>query len=267
MPRTTLDGATILDVPVELALCTYGVFTTFVVSDLAVLGLQQHLDRLDAGVQEMWGAQLSRGEVLRCLDAHLQRSRAPARVRVTIYPRRFDMGSPRDAHGHRILVTSSAATPDYRAEEVFSVAPVEFVRWLPKVKSVDVSSQLRLRREAQLAGHDDAVLVDGGTVLEGTTWSVLVWQGDSVVTPGGPVLESVTTNHLMAMARAWGLRTHQRSVALDELHRADLVLAVNVSHPARAISRLGDRDLRVDPGLLLRLASGYSALPRDRILI
>ena len=103
-------------------------------------------------------------------------------------------------------------------------------------------------------------------MLEGATWSLVVWHEQEIVTPAGPVLASSTVAHLARIAESFGRRFAERPCARAELRGADLVLAVNVHHPARAITRIDDASLGVDDELLARIAGAYSALPRDLVV-
>lgn len=264
----TLDGVAVDAVPAAWALVPYGTYTSCVVVGRSVLGWGGHLARLAAGVDALWGHPLDADDVRAAVGAHLALLPDPdaARaLRVTAHPAHLDLADPATASGVRLLVTSRPAAFPAPPVSTFTAATVDHTRELAGVKSTSLLAQVQLRREARRAGHDDALFVAGDRVLEGTTWTVLVWRDGDVVTPAGPVLPSTTAAHLGAIAASWGGRATQDRVTLADLHAADLVMAVNVNAPARALSALDGRALGVDLDLLTRLADAYAALPREPV--
>ena len=264
--RHSLDGAVVSAVPPELALHPYGVFTTFVAVDGSVLGWQQHLDRLAHGVRELWGHTLDAPLIRDRVAAHLRPDDGPRSVRVTVYPAALTLASPAEARGCRALVSSGPTAFPFAPSSAFAVRTADHVRGIAELKSTAIVPQIRLRREAQLAGFDDVLLRDGDHVLEGATWSLVVWNDNEVVTPAGPVLPSSTVAQLARIAESLGRRFCERPCRFVELTGAELVLAANVHQPARAISRVDDRALSIDPDLLTTIATAYSELPRDPVL-
>lgn len=264
-PRCTLDGVAVEAVPAAFALHGFGVFTTFVAVDGAVLGWPTHLERLVGGADALWGHRGDRAQVTEIVRAHLRDEPGPASVRVTLFPERLSVATPEDATGARILVSSTPTvvtgrpTPDIRVQTVVHQRP------LAEMKTTTLLPLIALRRAARLAGHDDALLCSGGHVLEGTTWNVLIWREGEVATPDIGVLPGSTVAHLADVARGLGHRFVRRPVLHSELDTADLVLAVSVNHPARAVTRVDDRPLAVDRGLQADIATGYAALPRQPV--
>jgi len=262
VPRCTLDGRPVDAVPSAFALHGYGVFTTFVADAGAVLGWPLHLARLVDGAEALWGHRVDREQVGDVVRAHLRDEPGPASVRVTLFPEHLSVATPEDAAGARILITSTPTvvpeqpTPDLRVQTVVHQRPL----W--EMKTTTLLPLVALRRAARLAGHDDALLCAGGHLLEGTTWNVLVWRDGEVATPEAGVLPGSTVTHLAEVADGLGHRLVRRPVLHSELDTADLVLAVSVNHPARAITRVDDRALPVDRGLQADIAAGYAALPR-----
>lgn len=264
----TLDGAAVEAVPAAWSLVPYATYTSCVVVERAVLGWSGHLARLAGGVDALWGHPLDPDDVRAAVAAHLALLPDPdaARaLRVTAHPADLDLLDPAAATGVRLLVSSRPAAFPPAVTDTFTVGTVAHIRELAGVKSTSLLEQVRLRREARLAGHDDALFVTGEQVLEGSTWTVLVWRGDDVVTPAGPVLPSTTAGHLGAIAVAAGGTATQAEVTLADLHGADLVMAVNVNTPARAISAVDGRRLPLDRDRLDGLAAAYAALPREPV--
>lgn len=261
----TLDGAVVSGVPPELALYPYGVFTTFVAVDGSVRRWPRHVERLTQGALRLWGHRVDEDLLRQVTRAHLGRLDGPSTVRVTLFPEHLPLAAPAEARGCRTLVSSGPAELPYRPQREIAVASVAHERDLPDLKSTSLLMPIHLRRQAQLAGFDDALLCHGDRVLEGSTWTVMVWADGEVATPDGPVLRSITADDVAGIATSLGWTCSRRPVDRGELVRADLVLAVNANSPARAIGRLDDDRIAVAEDLLDAIAAAYTALPRDRV--
>ncbi len=267
MTGHSLDGLPCEGVPPELALYPYGCFTTFVLEDGGVLGWDRHLARLTDGVSRMWGEHLAREVVTNALRRHLVLFPAErCTVRVTIYPETFEHLAPERAAGHLVLVSSRPAPPPDAIAPGLRVSAVPFRRDDPELKSTGLTAQLRVRRQARLAGFDDALLVTAdGEVLEGASWSVIALSAGVAVTPAADVLDSVTVHSLTSVLGRLGWTVHRDRVLVADLAECELVLAVNVNAPVRAITEIDGHPLTVDERVLEELAAGYAALPRTPI--
>lgn len=261
----SLDGVVVDAVPPALALYPYGVFTSLVVVDGATLGWELHEDRLAAGVRELWGHELDRGRVRELVRRQLDTQAAgPVSLRITAYPATFDLAAPESASGCRLLLSSAPCSPTNRSADL-AARGVQHARGLPHLKTTDLLAPLALRREARLAGFDDALLMAGDQVLEGTTWSVLLWRDGRTLTPREGVLPSITIALLEAVAGGLGFQPDTGPVTLADLAAADLVLAVNVNHPTRALSRVDDTAIPVGRALLEAVATAYGRLESQPI--
>lgn len=261
----TLDGVQVQGVPPELALYPFGVFTTFVLVDGSVLGWSDHVARLTRDARLLWDYHLDPQKLASEVGLHVRLLNAPASVRVTLYPEALQLARPSDARGCRILASSRLTEFPYAPQPGYTVRTCEYQRELPAIKSTDVFSQLRHRREAQLAGFDDALYLRRDQVLEGSTWTVLSWRDGEVATPIGPVLESITAVHLAAVAEELGWGFKSRPITRAELSEADLVLAANAISPARAIRSIDARSIAVDYALLSQIAHAMSLRERQDI--
>ena len=262
----TLDGIVVDGVPPRFALHPYGGFTACVVSDGGVRGWSRHEDRLAQAALDLWGHELDREALRASVRRHLAAAgESCVAMRVTVYPADFTMLAPEEASGVRVLVTSTSADPTVRISDPLAVDVVEHERRSAHLKTTDLFAQIAIRRGARTAGFDDALLVSGGRVLEGVTWGVVLWRDGAAITPAGEVLPSVTVGLLEEVAHQLGHSFTRREVALTELREADLVLAVSVNHPARAVARVGQDRLRITESLLESVAGAYAALPLERI--
>ena len=256
----SLDGTLVESVPPEFALCPYGVFTTFVLVDGSVLGWRDHIARLAHDARTLWGHELDETGVNEALYGHAATLTAPSTVRITLYPNEISITWPQRAHGCRILVSSRTTEFPFVPESGFTVGTAEFQRDLPTVKSTGLLGQIRLRRDAQLAGHDDVLFRRGSEVLEGATWAVVVWRKGEVITPAGPVLPSITAKHLAGIAEALGWKFRAGRIGIEDLAHAELVQAASANHPARSIASVDGQPINQNGDLLQDLAREYSTL-------
>ncbi|MFD0126174.1 aminotransferase class IV [Streptomyces virginiae] len=103
----------------------------------------------------------------------------------------LDMGRPSDAKGPHVLAHPRPAgsnPPPPLTAKTFT-----FTRDNAEEKHIGLHPQLRLRRDAQPAGFDDAVLVEqDGRISQGGTWNLgFANQSGAVIwplIPRGPVL-------------------------------------------------------------------------------
>lgn len=261
----SLDGQVVDTVPAELALCPFGVFTTCVVVDGGLLAWGEHRARLAHDARSLWGHELDDARLRSIVGAHAARLTGPATMRITLYPEMLSVASPAQARGCRILVSSEPVDVPLGPRSDFRVRTTEYARESADLKSTALLGPMRLRREAQLEGYDDVLFRRGREVLEGATWTVLVWRDGEVATPVDGVLRSITAEQLGVVAAGLGWTLRRRAVGLDELMEAELVSAVNVNHPARAIRELDGTALAPDDSLLAAIAAAYAALPRDPV--
>ncbi|KNB53965.1 aminotransferase class IV family protein [Streptomyces caatingaensis] len=241
------------DALATLALTNYGHFTTMRVDDGRVRGLGLHMERLAGTCRALFGAELDTDRV----RAYLVRA-VPATgslvVRVTVFDPSLDLGHPSAAADPHVLVTTRPAGAP--TAPPFRVRTVPYVRDTPALKNVGLFGLLRARREAQLAGFDDALFVGpDGRVSEGGTWNVAFVDGaGTVVWPEADVLPGIT----MALVR-------RDDHALAKVTTADLpsmraAFATNAAVGVRAVAAVDD--VALDPGhpVVAALQEAYAAL-------
>jgi branched-subunit amino acid aminotransferase/4-amino-4-deoxychorismate lyase len=122
-----------------------------------------------------------------------------------------------------------------------SVSHAADPRHHPRRKGADLDTLRDLR---QRQGTDEVILTTAdGTVLEGTTTSLLWWDGDTLCRPGPdlPVLTGITAELIVEEAAAQGIQIAARSVMVGELDGHEVWL-VNAVHGIRL--PLGVRDCR-----------------------
>lgn len=239
-----------------LALTNYGHFSTLLVTDHRVRGLELHLRRLVRDCATLFGTDLDP-------DAVRARVRAatPATgtvvARVTVADPALELATIGAAADPHVLVTTrpgpGATPPPLR------VRTVAHRRTLPEVKGVDLFAAMHLRRAARREGLDDVLFTDAGTVLEGSTWNVGFVAGDRVLWPAGPVLAG--TGQALLRAGLAGVGHDDAVVGLGELGRFDAAFASNAVTGVRPLTAIDGHRFPARHPVLDRLAAAHRATP------
>ncbi len=216
----------------SLALTNYGHFTTMRVESGRVRGLSLHLERLVRDCRMVFGVELDAGRVREYMSLiHI----AEPAVLVTARP------------------AGSLSLPPIR------VRSARFVRDLPAVKSVGLFGSLHQRREAQRAGYDDVLFVDGESVVsEGGTWNIGFVRGDEVVWPDADCLPG-TTMELLRQVRP----CKAEQVTLGRLGGFDAAFATNAAIGVRPVAAVDEVAFAVDHPVIAELRAAYGDLPAD----
>lgn len=260
MNLTLLNGgpATADDLRV-LALVNYGHFTAMQVRNRALQGLEFHIERLQAGTRQLFGVELDRERILAGLRGALAVAKADASLRFTVFARGFDYRKPLQAVEPDILVTLTPPASSHKP--ALRVKSYRFVRPLPHIKHVGTFPLFHYRRQAQLAGHDDALFVaDDGNVVEGSVWNLGFWDGEGVIWPQGPALRGTGERLLQAGLAELGVPQRHRPVALAEAGGFHAAFASNASG-LQAVAGIDGIELPVDAALMDLLARAQGSQP------
>ncbi|WP_330177723.1 aminotransferase class IV family protein [Streptomyces sp. NBC_01498] len=245
-----------------LGLTNYGHFTTMRVDGQRVRGMELHMERLGRDCRVVFGAALDTGRVReyvrRAVRAHGDGTSFV--VRVSVFDPGLDIGHPSSPATPHVLVTTRPAGA--MALPPLRVKTVPYVRDLPAVKHLGLFGALHARREAQLAGYDDALFHGSdGLVSEGGTWNVgFVDAAGSVVWPEGDVLPGVT----MALLQ----RHHAHitaPVTLGAVGAMAAAFATNTSIGVRAVAAVDDIALPTDHPVLTAMRETYLSLPGEAV--
>ncbi|MDT0570110.1 aminotransferase class IV family protein [Streptomyces sp. DSM 3412] len=246
----------------SLALTNYGHFTSMRMEDGTVRGLSLHLDRLVRDCRIVFGVELDREQTLAYIRKAAKGVTGVAGLRVTVFDPALDMGRPSDAKDPHILVNlrpAGAMPPPPLTAKTFN-----FTRDNAEVKHIGLHPQLRLRRDAQLAGFDDAVFIEpDGRVSEGGTWNLgFVDQNGTVIWPDAPVLPGTT----MLLLR--GLDAPKQITApvrLADIPNMAAAFATNVTIGVRSVSAIDDVHFPQDHPVLAALRDAYAGIPGERL--
>lgn len=251
-----------LDELETLALTNYGHFTSMRMEDGTIRGLSLHMDRLVRDCRLVFGVELDRERTLKYIRKAVEGVEGVAGLRVTIYDPAIDMGRPSDAKDPHVLVNlrpAGAMPPPPLAAKTFT-----FTRDSAAVKHIGLHSQLRIRREAQLAGFDDAVFVEpDGRISEGGTWNLgFVDQDGTVIWPDAPVLPGTTMLLLQSLDAP---KQVTAPVQLADVPNMAAAFATNTTIGVRSLSALDDVQFSQDHPALAALREGYAGIPGDRL--
>lgn len=190
------------DALAALALTNYGHFTTLLVEEGRVRGLDLHLQRLIRDCRLLFDTALDPDRV-----RDLARRAAPRSgrriIRITVFDPALNLATIDADARPRILVT---ARPAPEADPgPLRVRTAVHRRDLPEVKSVALGPALRLRRRARREGYDDVLFTGAdGEVLEGGTWNIGLVREGRVVWPGETYSPARPGNSCVAPGRPDG---------------------------------------------------------------
>jgi branched-subunit amino acid aminotransferase/4-amino-4-deoxychorismate lyase len=207
----------------------------------------------------VFGVQLDTERVLDYIRPAAHERTGPCTIRVTVFDPRMTLGNIGDPAEPQVLVTTRPA--DALSPRPLAAKTFPFSRDLAVVKHIGLFGQLRLRREAQLSGFDDAIFVEAdGRISEGVTWNLgFVDRDGQVVWPDAPVLPGVTMQLLQD--------AHGDSISAPVTHSqlADMraAFATNVSIGVRTIKAIDDVRFPIDDSALDLLRKVYAELPGE----
>ncbi|MGW6941374.1 aminotransferase class IV family protein [Streptomyces xanthophaeus] len=257
-----LNGTPVSSEDLEtLALTNYGHFTSMRCDSGVIRGLSKHMERLVRDARLVFGAELEPERVFGFVRQAVTGRTGSFNIRVTVFDPALQMGHPgADAHP-QILVTTRPAgempPPALRAKTY------TFSRDTAAVKHIGLFSQLKLRRQAQLEGFDDAIFVEqNGQVSEGVTWNLGFVDADgTVVWPAAPVLPGVT----MLLLQEAHKQTETRPVLLSDLSKMRAAFATNTSIGVRIVTQIDDIKFPEQDPVLDQLRKSYADLPDERL--
>ncbi len=254
-----LDGAPVaVDELSALAMYNYGHFTSMLVNDGRVRGLDLHLQRLVDDCQVLFDASLDPIHVRELI----RRSKPPAHavVRVTVFAPDLLLGNPGRQVAPKVLVsTRPAAAHDLPPLRLRSAT---YQRDLASVKHVGLFATMLHRRAVQRAGADDVLFADATSAIsEGATWNVgFIDQAGHVVWPAGNCLPGVTMRLLDDAMTTAGLTAARHDVHLADAYQMQAAFATNAAVGVRAIAALDNTDYALQNPTLTKLADLYEAI-------
>lgn len=235
-----------------------------------IVGLEQHLDRLQATMEHMRHAPVDRDAVRRALlDLVAANELEDAYIRLLVYPNgncsRLD---PADRAPETLLLAWRVSGPRFAPPISLGVAeirrPPAFTS-LPRAKHSGMYGiYAAMHSAARAAGYDDALVLHAdGTVCEVTGANIFLVRSGMLATPPIPdSIDGVTRRLVTALAESMGIETQEIPLTLDDFTGADEIFITGTFHGLRAVSAIEKRTPRHQvPGpITLRLQERYLAM-------
>lgn len=181
----------------------------------------------------------------------------PTKIGIAVWPWAAYLGEEGVKNGIRVKV-SSLCRMTVNASMVRGKITGQYV------------NSILAKREAQLAGYDEALLMDyRGLVAEGSGENVFMVKDGVIYTPPltSPILAGVTRDTVLTLARDRGLPCVEQSFTRDALYTADEAFFTGTAAEITPIREVDSRQIGAgSPGALTRsLQEAYAQLTRGQI--
>ena len=248
----------------HFVLSNYGAFTSMQVEDGGVRGLDLHLARLEAEAVELFGVAvpeaLMRERMRQALDGRSGRFS----LRVNLFSDAVSLRAPDAVVESRVLTTLSP--PAAPLTTPLRLQSQVYAREAPHLKHAGTFGLTRARRQAVLAGFDDALFVDAeGRISEGSIWNIGFAQSETVVWPEAPMLAGTGQALLQRGMADLGLRSVTRPVQLSDLADFDAAFICNSATPACAVSTIDEHQFGLSEVLISQLIDAWRSNPCQAI--
>lgn len=263
-PELWIDGrpASMADLAHQ-ALVNYGAFTSFRVEDGGTRGLDRHLSRLEASAVELFGEAVGEAR-LRDLMRGALGGRTEAWMRVSLFAPEMSTRAPHWVGGPRVMV--GLFDPPAPLPGGVRLQSQIHEREAPHLKHAATFGLLRARRQARLAGRDDALFLDrNGWIGEGTLWNIGFIAGDAVVWPEAAMLDGVAQQLIRRGLATAGTEQRSQRIGLADLVRFDGAFLCNSATPAAEIAAIDDHVFPGAAAMVERVADAWRSQPRQAI--
>lgn len=248
----------------SLATQDYGHYTSFIARGTAVRGWSLHRSRLREDSAAL-GLELDLAILeLQLRTALSELAEGAQSVRISVFPRAPNLqrlAEPMPAH---VLIKCSTWHPSASAPLRLRSAPG--LRDAAQYKHLGLSAALLARRQAQLSGADDALLLaSDGQIAEGPTWNIGLFDGQAVHWPAAPALPGTTQSLLSGALTILGVPCIQRAVFPSDLRAAHGVFACNARHACMPISSVDGHVLPRDAAFEALLCEVWNGVPWEPV--
>jgi len=255
-----------------------GLFETMYAQDGRVFRLDRHMARLRRSASFL-GISLDslpelEGAVYECLEAN----RLPqARIRLTLSAGETRTIPQLTSHPSPTLLITATGSGIYPPEAYHRgfraiVSRVRRNTMSPaaSMKSLSCLDLLLARREARLAGVDEALLLnEKGLVAEGGVSNIFLVSDGRLLTPGNDsgILPGITRETVLEIASALGMAAAERSIGLDEVLAAEEAFFTNSLMHVMPLTEVNGQPIGSGrPGeVTRRLSSAYQKLMAEEL--
>ncbi len=245
--HATLNGAAVDEAGwCSVALTNYGHFTSLLVRDRAVQGLDLHLQRLADATRELFGTALDLEHAQAWMREAVGDGDEWQSMRVTVFSRWFNRERPVDPSDADVLIATAPAQPHHAT--AISVATARYQRDAPQIKHVGTFGLFQQKLLAQRRGYDDVLFIGrNGAVSEGSIWNIGFFDDEGVVWPEAEMLDGVSQRLLQCGLAECAVRSIHRRIDCSELAGFRGAFFTNSRRAVVPIRRIDDIDYRVDP--------------------
>ncbi|EIT71026.1 MULTISPECIES: aminotransferase class IV [Hydrocarboniphaga] len=266
LPLVEINGIAASAAQMLAAGAGYGHFTSLQVRDGAVAGLSLHFRRLADATQRLFGSTLDLAQLRVWLEQALRNANAldAASVRIVVHAARFDRERPEAATPVDVMIAVSAAIERKRAPIRVQLRTYE--RELPQVKHLATFGLLWQRREARLAGYDDALFeTRAGLISEGSVWNIGFWDGARVIWPQAPMLDGISQQVLKLGLVRNGVASEVRELRREQLRDLSSAFACNANGVAVPIASIDGIGFDPAPELIDELLRCYESAEPEAV--
>jgi branched-chain amino acid aminotransferase len=239
-----------------------------------IFRLEQHLDRLVGSAKALaFGHIPTRGEIVteirRTLEANGMHDGVHIRLTLTRGVKVTSGMDPRlNQSGTTLIVLAEHKPPVYSTEGLTLVtssvrrSPPDCLD--PKIHHNNLIQSILAKIEANVAGADDAVMLDTrGFIAETNATHLFIVHGGCVLTPRLVACpDGITRGAVLELCRANGVPCEERDLSLTEAYRADEMFCTGTMGELAAVTRVDGRVIGDgQPGAMTRrLAQLFRAL-------
>ncbi|MEM6382296.1 MAG: D-amino-acid transaminase [Pseudomonadota bacterium] len=226
-----------------------GVYEVTAVIDGKLVDNAPHLARLERSLSELDMAHPLPLNELTDLQLELARRNGLKEggiyLQITRGAAERDFSFPKDAKPSLVMFTQERAlVNDPRAEKGIKVITTPDLRWKRRdIKSVSLLAQTMAKEEAVRAGAGEAIMVEEGTVTEGSSSTAWIVKDGKLITRNlsNAVLPGVTRLSVMQLCNELGLSVEERTYDVDELYQADEMFITAATTLVMPVVEIDDR--------------------------
>lgn len=226
-----------------------GVYEVIPIYGGNILKLEEHLNRLDYSLEGIRLVNpMSREQWKEVFEQLIEKN---GNGDLSIYLQITRGVAPRD-HGFPENLTPTVFAmcnplkplPDHFTTDGANAITTEDIRWqFCNIKSTSLLANTMLRQFALDKKADEAILVKGNNVTEGSASSVFIVKNDEIITPpkGTCILPGITRDLVIELASANDIKCTERNITLDELNTCDEIWVTSSLREILPVTRLDNK--------------------------
>ena len=224
-----------------------GLFETMLFRKSVIVGFSAHMNRMRDAAQILelsipYDDSQIADAARDLISAHKLES-AQASLRLTVSRGQGPRGLqfPNTPEPTCLMTVAPAGAPPQKMSVMISQIKRNELSPLSRLKTLNYLDNILAKREAQLAGADEAIMLNTkDCVACASTANVFAIQNDQIVTPPieDGVLPGITRSTILRIAAEQGVSCTEETISSDELMRADAIFLTNSLIGLCPVSRL-----------------------------